>query len=74
MNTVCNCNKVHLYATDGGLRHMPSYLVPDLQKQGWKVVVNPKRNYAPEYDQTSPYYKKEGKEEETLTILPLKLV
>lgn len=62
--TVCVCEKVHMFATDGGLRHMDNRLVPELQKQGWIVVTNPKRSYAPEYDQTSPYYRPDGKHAE----------
>lgn len=48
---------VYLIGLDGGLRKIPAYMVNDLQKQGWRMVTNPKRNYYPEYDQTSPHYK-----------------
>ena len=54
--TVCNCNLVHMIGVDGGLRHIQSYLVEDLTKKGWRVIVNPKRTYYPEYDQLSPHY------------------
>lgn len=51
--------KVYLIGVDGGLRQVPAYMVNDMQKRGWRFVVNPKRQYYPEYDQTSPNYKKE---------------
>lgn len=53
-----NDQRVHMVGTDGGLRTIPSYLVDELTKKGWKLVINPKRNYYPEYDQTSPFYKR----------------
>ena len=59
MNTVCVCGKIHLIGLDGGLRLVASYLVPDLEKQGWRQVVNPKRNYYPEHDKTSPSYREQ---------------
>lgn len=48
----------YLIAPDGGLRTIPAYLVDDLRKKGWRVVVNPKRTYFPEYDVTHPAYQK----------------
>lgn len=53
---------VSMISIDGGLRQIPEYLVPELQKKGWKIIVNPKRNYYPELDQMSPYFKKEEKD------------
>lgn len=44
---------------DGGLWEGPSYLAEELKKKGWRYVVNPKRNYYPEYDTTHPNYKSE---------------
>ncbi len=34
----------------GGLREIQASLVPQLKEQGWKIVVNPKRDYYPELD------------------------
>ena len=59
MQTVCNCGKIHLIGLDGGLRHVDSMLVPQLEKQGFRQVVNPKRTYFPEYDKTHPSYRDE---------------
>ncbi len=56
---VCLENHAHLIKTDGSLWHGSSYLVPELEKQGWRKVVNPKRNYYPEFDQTHPSYKEQ---------------
>lgn len=65
---------VSIIGLDGGLRYIPEYLVPELQKKGWKVVVNPKRNYYPELDQTSPYYKKEEKDIDDSNILEMEVL
>lgn len=55
-----------LIGPDGGLRRVPAYMVNDLQKQGWRLVINPKRQYYQEYDSTHPNYKKpEDQGEET---------
>lgn len=61
----------HLIGSDGGLRHMKHYLIPDLLKQGWRRVDNPKRNYYPEYDKTSLSYKNEEFETLDSDILPV---
>ena len=68
---ICSQNHTHLIGTDGGLRHISSpYLVPELEKQGWRIVVNPKREYYPEYDTTHPSYtKNQTIETENLDIL-----
>lgn len=65
---------VSMISIDGGLRHMPEYLVPELQKKGWKIIVNPKRNYYPELDQTSPYYKKEEKDSNDSNMLEVEIL
>ena len=44
---------------DGGLRCIPHYMVPDLEKLGWRVVMNPKRKWYPEFDRTAPSYKEQ---------------
>lgn len=54
---------------DGGLRRIPAYLSNDLQKKGWRIVLNPKRNYYPEYDQTSPHYHPTNDPEKEITTL-----
>lgn len=35
----------------GSLREVSSTLVPELKAAGWKIVVNPKKDYYPELDQ-----------------------
>lgn len=70
MMNVCNCTKAHMVATDGGLRHIDPLYVDELRAKGWKVVMNPKRTYFPEHDQTSPHYKKES-EIENIDTLPI---
>ena len=55
--TVCQCPKTHLIGLDGGLRHIDSYMVPDLLKLGWHIVNFPKRNYFPEFDKASAAYR-----------------
>ena len=55
---VCS-GDTHLIAPDGGLRHSKPYLVPELQRLGWRRVDNPKRNYYHEYDRANPSYKNE---------------
>ena len=61
--------KFPIIGLDGGLRYMPAYMLNDLQKQGWRLVTNPKRSYYPELDQTSPHYKPEGQVEESSDTL-----
>lgn len=51
-------NPTHIIGTDGGLRTVPAYLVDGLVKQGWKVIINPKRTYYPELDVKHPAYSK----------------
>lgn len=65
---------VSIIGLDGGLRHIPEYLVPELKKKGWKVVHNAKRTYYPEFDQTSRHYKAEEKEEVDSEILTVEVV
>ncbi len=66
---------VDLIGLDGGLRHVPEYLVPELKKKGWKVIHNAKRTYFPELDQTSPYYRAEEKEiDESNFILKVEVI
>lgn len=48
-----------MIGTDGGLRHIAPLYSEDLKAKGWKIVVNPKRTYWPEYDQTSKFYRKD---------------
>ena len=50
----------HVIGLDGGLRHMKPYMLPELQKLGWRKVDNPKRNFYPEYDSTNPNYSNES--------------
>ena len=55
-----NCDgDLHIIGTDGGLRHVKHYLVPELLRLGWRRVDNPKRNYYAEFDKSSPRYKNE---------------
>ena len=55
--------ELHTIGLDGGLRHMKPYLIPDLLKQGWVRVDNPKRSYYPERDTTNPNYQNESVDE-----------
>ena len=60
MATVCNGAHIHMIGSDGGLRHISqSYLIPELEKQGFRQVVNPKRTYYPEFDVTHPSYQEQ---------------
>lgn len=59
---------------DGGLRKVPAHMVNALQKQGWHIVVNPKRQYFPEYDRTSPHYKEPGSSEAEIETLQVEVV
>lgn len=43
-----------MFNTRGSLREVPSMMVDELKAQGWKIVVNAKREYAPELDQENP--------------------
>lgn len=65
--------KSYLIAPDGGLRSIPNYLVSDLQKKGWRMVMNPKRTYYAEYDQTNPHYK-EKEEQRPMDELPIEVL
>lgn len=37
----------------GSLREIQAMMVPELKAQGWRVVVNPKRDYFPELDEAN---------------------
>ena len=59
---VCNCGKTHIIGVDGGVRHIASQsLITELERQGWRIVINPKRTYYAEYDTTHPSYKEHEK-------------
>jgi hypothetical protein len=49
---------VHMIKIDGQVGEFPAYMAAELGKRGYLVVVNPKRNYYIEHDQTLPSYKK----------------
>jgi hypothetical protein len=66
--------ELHVISVDGGLRHIKHYLIPDLIKQGWRRVDNPKRSYYPEYDKTSSSYKNEEFETLDSDILPVTIL
>jgi hypothetical protein len=51
--------KVSVIGLDGRVRWLPAYLLPELQKQGWLLVNNAKRDYYIEHDTTLPSYKKQ---------------
>lgn len=57
--TICNGPHNHMIKIDGSLWHGSATLIPELEKQGWRVVVNPKRSYYAEYDKTSNSYRDE---------------
>jgi len=69
---VCDKPHSHLIGLDGGLRHVPSTMVQELEKLGWQQVVNPKRTYYAEHDRTSISYREQeivgNTEDETLDI------
>ena len=65
---------VDLISTDGSLKHIPAYLVDEMQKKGWRIVHNPKRTYYPEYDTTSPHYKKEQEVSEDSDMLQVTIL
>ena len=65
---------VFMIKDDGGLWRGPSYLVDDLQRRGWKVVINPKRTYYPEHDKKHPNYKSEGNIKKELDALPVEVI
>ena len=44
--------KVSMISTDGGVKWIPTYLKDKMEKEGWKVVIDPKRDYYMELDQT----------------------
>lgn len=50
MDNIYSSAKVTMINPRGGLREIQSSMVPDLKSQGWKIVVNPKRDYYPELD------------------------
>ena len=59
---------------DGGLWTGPERMIPELEKIGWKYVVNPKRSYYYEYDQTNPNYKSPDQPEEPIDTLYVDVV
>ncbi len=59
---------------DGGLWTGPERMIPELEKIGWRYVVNPKRNYYIEMDQTSPHYKSPEQTDEPLETLSVDVV
>lgn len=60
--TICSENHAHMIAIDGGLRHINNpAIMMELEKQGWRQVLNPKRTYYYEYDTTHPSYKEREK-------------
>lgn len=44
-------NKVSLIGIDGKVRWIEESKVPDYIDRGWRVIVNPKEAYYPQYDQ-----------------------
>lgn len=49
-NNIARSGTVSMYNTRGSLKYVQAGMVPELKAQGWHIVVNPKRNYAPELD------------------------
>lgn len=59
-NTVCSEPHAHLIGPDGGLRHITqSKLIPELERLGFRQVVNPKRTWYAEFDKTHPSYQEQ---------------
>jgi hypothetical protein len=63
----------HMIGLDGSLRHTKPFMMPELQKLGWRKVDNPKRNYYPEYDSTNPSYQNETLVEDSDSLPLIKL-
>ena len=51
MDNIIKTELVTMVNTRGSLKYIQSSLVNDLKAQGWRIVVNPKREYYPELDQ-----------------------
>lgn len=64
----------YMIGLDGGLRKIPAYMVNELQKQGWRMVTNPRRQYFPEFDRTNPNYKEQGEPEIEMKILKVDVI
>ena len=43
---------ISLVAPDGKVRYVPSYMKDELIAKGWRIVINPKREYYPELDKS----------------------
>lgn len=50
MDAVIRSEKVTMVNPRGSLREIQAGMVPELKAQGWRIVVNPKREYFPELD------------------------
>lgn len=64
----------YIIGLDGGLRKVPAYLISDLQKQGWVLVTNPKRQYYVEWDRTNPHWKKPDEVDKPIDVLQVDVV
>ena len=51
------CDQFHAIGNDGGLKHLPAYMIQEMEKKGWHQVVFPKRAYYYEFDETHPSFK-----------------
>lgn len=47
-----NNTKITIIGLDGKVRSVPSYMKDELLKKGWRIVINPKREYYFEFDQS----------------------
>lgn len=47
---IARSGTVSMYNTRGSLKYVQAGMVPELKAAGWRIVVNPKRSYAPELD------------------------
>lgn len=68
--------KITMLGLDGGVKYVPAYMREDLLKRGWKVIINPKEEYYPQYDRTIQGYSNTSEtiEEEDSNYLEVKVV
>lgn len=50
MDSLVKVDKVTMINPRGSLREVHASMVAELKVQGWKIVINPKREYYPELD------------------------
>lgn len=51
---------ISMIGVDGGVKYVPLYMREELLKKGWKIIVNPKMEYYPQYDQSLQGFRNES--------------